>query len=75
MQKEEWMPIDKDVPVAAPLTDMEICQTVCEQGQVIKVDDSNGDECVEENPPTNTEMRQALDILKRSVQHRSTIRV
>ncbi|GBM18563.1 hypothetical protein AVEN_100637-1, partial [Araneus ventricosus] len=67
MQKEEyeeWMSIDEDIPVAATLTVLEICQA-------IKVDDSDGDECVEENPPTKTEIRQALDILKRGVQHRS----
>ncbi|GBM68069.1 hypothetical protein AVEN_147193-1 [Araneus ventricosus] len=66
------MSIDKDIPVAATLTDLEICQAVCEQDQAIKVDDSGGDECVEENPPMNAEMRQALDILKCDVQHRST---
>ncbi|GBO40042.1 hypothetical protein AVEN_218361-1, partial [Araneus ventricosus] len=68
----EWMSIDEDIPVAATLTDLEICQAVCEKDQAIKVDDSDGDKCVEENPPTNAEMRQALDILKRGVQHNST---
>ncbi|GBN32683.1 hypothetical protein AVEN_55927-1 [Araneus ventricosus] len=75
MQKEEyeeWMSIDEDVLVAATLTDLEICPAVCKQDQAMKVDDSDGDECVEESPPTNAEMRQALDILKRGVQHRST---
>ncbi|GBM86990.1 hypothetical protein AVEN_119906-1 [Araneus ventricosus] len=75
MQKEEyeeWTSIDKDIPVAATITELEICQAVCKQDQATKVDDSDGDECVEENPPTNAEMRQALDILKRGVQHRST---
>ncbi|GBN43351.1 hypothetical protein AVEN_143494-1 [Araneus ventricosus] len=75
MQKEEyevWMSIDEDIPVAATLTDLEICQAVCKQDQSIKVDDSDGGECVEENPQTNAEMRQALDILKRGVQHLST---
>ncbi|GBN23293.1 hypothetical protein AVEN_12444-2-1, partial [Araneus ventricosus] len=75
MQKkeyEEWMSIDEDIPVAAALTVLEIRKGVCEQDQAIKGDDSDGDECVEENPPTNAEMRQALDILKRGVQHRST---
>ncbi|GBM20746.1 hypothetical protein AVEN_105971-1 [Araneus ventricosus] len=66
------MSIDEDIPVAATLTDLDICQAVCDQDQAIKVDDSDWDECVEENYPTNAEMRQALDILKRSVQHRST---
>ncbi|GBM67004.1 hypothetical protein AVEN_107134-1 [Araneus ventricosus] len=61
-----------DIPVAATLTDLEIRQTVCEQDQAINVDHADGDECVEENPPTNAEMKQALDVLKRSVQHRST---
>ncbi|GBN52495.1 hypothetical protein AVEN_259691-1 [Araneus ventricosus] len=54
MQKEEyeeWMSIDDDIPVAATLTDLKI-------RQAIKVDDSDGDECIEENPPTIAEMRQ-----------------
>ncbi|GBL86408.1 hypothetical protein AVEN_164574-1 [Araneus ventricosus] len=75
MQKavyQEWMSFDGDIPVAATLTDLEICQAVCEQDQVIKVDDSYGDEWIEKNLPTKAEMRQALDILKCSVQHRST---
>ncbi|GBL86268.1 hypothetical protein AVEN_131995-1 [Araneus ventricosus] len=75
MQKEEyeeWMSIDEDIPLAATLTDLEIGQAVCKQDQAVKVGDSDEDECVEENPPTNAEMRQTLDILKRSVQHRST---
>ncbi|GBN83961.1 hypothetical protein AVEN_34205-1 [Araneus ventricosus] len=74
MQKEEceeWMSIDEDIPLPATITDLEICPTVCEQDQAIKFDDSDGDECVEETPPTNAEIMQALDILKRGVQHRS----
>ncbi|GBO02916.1 hypothetical protein AVEN_30095-1 [Araneus ventricosus] len=67
MQKEELMSIDEDIPVAATLTNLEICEAVCEQYQAIKVDDSDGDEYVEENPPMNAEMRHALDILKRGV--------
>ncbi|GBN31373.1 hypothetical protein AVEN_175073-1 [Araneus ventricosus] len=69
---EEWMSIDEDIPIAAILKDLEILQVVCEQDKAIKVDDSDEDECVEGNPPTNAEMREALDILKRGVQHRST---
>ncbi|GBO36563.1 hypothetical protein AVEN_170449-1 [Araneus ventricosus] len=70
MQKEEyeeWMTIDEDIQLAATLTDLVICQAVCERDQALKVDDSDGDECVEENPSTNVEMRQALYILKRSI--------
>ncbi|GBL95835.1 hypothetical protein AVEN_114119-1 [Araneus ventricosus] len=44
---EQWMSIDEDIPVAATLTDLEIYQA-------IKVDDSDGDECVVENPPMKT---------------------
>ncbi|GBO46540.1 hypothetical protein AVEN_70272-1, partial [Araneus ventricosus] len=70
---EEWMPIDEDISIAATLTDLEIYQGVyCEQNQAINVDDSDGDECVEEDSPTNVEMRQALDILNRGGQHLST---
>ncbi|GBO07181.1 hypothetical protein AVEN_143981-1, partial [Araneus ventricosus] len=69
---EEWMFIDEDIPETATLTDLEIFQSVCERDQAIKVDDSDGDDCIEKNPPTNAEMRQALDILKPGVQQRST---
>ncbi|GBN22784.1 hypothetical protein AVEN_74563-1 [Araneus ventricosus] len=71
MQKEEyeeWMSIEEDIPVAATITDLDIFS---KQNQAIRVDDPNGNECVEENLPTNAEMSQALDILKRGVQHRS----
>ncbi|GBM12028.1 hypothetical protein AVEN_256110-1 [Araneus ventricosus] len=67
---EKWMSIDEDIPVTATLTDLEICQACLLARPAIKVDDSDGDECVEENPPTNAEMRQVLDILKRGVQQR-----
>ncbi|GBN66131.1 hypothetical protein AVEN_215812-1 [Araneus ventricosus] len=73
MQKEEceeWMSIDEDIPAATTLTNLEICKAGCEQYQAIEVDDSDGDECVEEYPPTKAEMKQALDILKSGVQHR-----
>ncbi|GBO37388.1 hypothetical protein AVEN_248483-1 [Araneus ventricosus] len=66
------MSIDQDIPVAATLTDFEIFQAVCEQDQEINVNYSERDECIEENPPTNAEMRQPHDTLKRGVQHRST---
>ncbi|GBO18171.1 hypothetical protein AVEN_28223-1 [Araneus ventricosus] len=49
----EWMSIDDDIPVAAALTDLEIRQAVCKQDQAIEVDDSDWDQCVIENPPTN----------------------
>nr|GBO02992.1 hypothetical protein AVEN_102021-1 [Araneus ventricosus] len=70
MQEEEyevWISIDEDIPVAATLTSFEIWQAVCEQDQAINIDDFDEDECFEVNPPTNAEMRQALDILKRGV--------
>ncbi|GBN92224.1 hypothetical protein AVEN_247086-1 [Araneus ventricosus] len=69
---EEWLSIDKDIPETATLTDLEICQADCERDQAINVYDSYGDECVEENPPSNAKMRQALDILKPGVQQFST---
>ncbi|GBO11221.1 hypothetical protein AVEN_32119-1 [Araneus ventricosus] len=58
MLKEEyevWISIDEDIPVVATLTDLEILQAFYEQDQAINVYDSDGGECVEENPPTNTE--------------------
>ncbi|GBN86092.1 hypothetical protein AVEN_212150-1 [Araneus ventricosus] len=71
-QHEEWMFIDEDIPVIAILTDLQICHVVCEQDQAINIDDSEESKCVEVNPPTNTELMQTLDILKCSMQHRST---
>ncbi|GBL94154.1 hypothetical protein AVEN_163485-1 [Araneus ventricosus] len=70
MQKEEyeeWMCIDEDIPLAATLTDLEICQ--------VKVDDSDGCEWVEENPPTKAEMRQALGVQYRSTNFRKQYEV
>ncbi|GBO04342.1 hypothetical protein AVEN_77184-1 [Araneus ventricosus] len=61
---EEWISIEEDISVAATITDLEICRAVCEQDQAIKVDDSNGDECVEENPPTNAETKRASSFHK-----------
>ncbi|GBL86259.1 hypothetical protein AVEN_131987-1 [Araneus ventricosus] len=58
---EERMSIDEDIQIAATVIDFEICQAVCEQDQAINVNDSDRDECVEENPPTNDEMRQEFD--------------
>ncbi|GBO00307.1 hypothetical protein AVEN_88552-1 [Araneus ventricosus] len=75
MQKEEyeeWVSIDENIPVAATLTDLEICQAVCEQDQAIKVDDSDVDECDKEKSSMNAEIRQALHILELGVQHHST---
>ncbi|GBN10841.1 hypothetical protein AVEN_142871-1 [Araneus ventricosus] len=56
-ESEEWMPIDEDIPTAATLTYLEICQVVYEEDRVINVDAFDGDEWVEENPPTNAELR------------------
>ncbi|GBO14849.1 hypothetical protein AVEN_130543-1 [Araneus ventricosus] len=61
---EELLSIDEDIPETATLTDLEIFQSVCVQDQAIKVDDSDGHDCIEKTPLTNAEMRQALDILK-----------
>ncbi|GBN04362.1 hypothetical protein AVEN_123316-1 [Araneus ventricosus] len=75
MQKEEyeeWMSIGEDIPLVATIIDFEICKDVSEKDPAIKVEDSDGDECVEKNPPTNAEMRQALHNVKCGVQHRST---
>ncbi|GBN48595.1 hypothetical protein AVEN_223521-1 [Araneus ventricosus] len=66
---EEWLSIEEDIPETATLTDLEIYQAACEQDQAIKSDDSEGDDCIEESPPTNAKMMQAFDILKTGVQH------
>ncbi|GBO39776.1 hypothetical protein AVEN_139516-1 [Araneus ventricosus] len=69
-EHEEWNFIDEDIPVAATHEDLGFCQAVCEQDQEINFDDSDRNEWVEENPPTNTEMRQALNILKRGARRK-----
>ncbi|GBO27735.1 hypothetical protein AVEN_145248-1 [Araneus ventricosus] len=45
---EKWMSIHEDIPVVTTLTDVKICQVVCEYDQAINVDDSNRAEHVEE---------------------------
>ncbi|GBM73661.1 hypothetical protein AVEN_133834-1 [Araneus ventricosus] len=59
------MSIDEDIPVAVTQTGLEIWQAVCEKHHALNVDNSDGDECVEENTPTNAEIRQEFDIFKR----------
>lgn len=68
---EAWMVIDRDIPVAAKLTEAEILQTVCEETQNDDEDQEDDGITLNEKPPTNAEMRNALKILRRGVQHRS----
>ncbi|GBM14892.1 hypothetical protein AVEN_274746-1, partial [Araneus ventricosus] len=51
MLNVEWMSIEG--ALVSTLTDLEFCKADCEQEQalMINVDDSDGNECIEENSP------------------------
>lgn len=70
---EEWITIDQNVEVAAQLTDHDICEMVTTSESIRGEIEEN--ECEEyppmEKPPSNAQMRQALDVLRRGVQARS----
>jgi hypothetical protein len=71
---EDWMSIDENVQVAARLTDTDICQIVSQTDQESSEENEgeDGDEIVSsEKPPSASEMRQALKIIRLGVQYRS----
>ena len=67
---DEWMAIDENIQVAAKLTESDICQTVTQTGgESNDEEDSNIPKC--DKPPTASEMRDALQILRLGVQHKA----
>jgi len=79
MSKEEfenWLDIDNNVEVVATVTVSEICEAVANDKS--KLAEESESSCTSkegeilEAPPTNAQMREALQILRRCVQHRAT---
>jgi hypothetical protein len=79
MPKEEfenWLDIDNNGEVVATMTVSQICEAVAnDKPRLAEVSESNctsKEEEILEAPPTNAQMRVALQILRRGVQHRAT---
>jgi hypothetical protein len=79
MSKEEfenWLDIDNNAEVVATMTVSEICEAVAyNNSKLAEESESNctsKEEDILEAPPTNAQMREALLILRRGVQHRAT---
>jgi hypothetical protein len=79
MPKEEfenWLDIDNNAEVVATMTVSVICQAVSDDKS--KLAEESGSDCTSkeeeilEAPPTNAQMREALHILRRGVQHKAT---
>jgi len=79
MKKEEfenWLDIDINAEVVDKMTTSEMCQAVADDKfKLAEESESNctsKEEEILEVPPNNAEMREALRILRRGVQHRAT---
>jgi len=79
MSKEEfgnWLDIDDNAEVVATMTVSEICEAVAnDKSKLAEESESNctsKEEEILEAPPTNAQMREALQFLRRGVQHRAT---
>ena len=68
--------IDNNAEVVATMTVSEICEAVADgKSKLAEESESNctsKEEEILEAPPTNAQMREALQILRRGVQHRAT---
>jgi len=79
MSKEEfenWLDIDNNAEVVSTLTVSEICEAVANDKSTLAEESESNctskEEEILEAPPTNAQMREALQILRRGVQHRAT---
>jgi hypothetical protein len=79
VSKEEFencLDIDNNAEVVATMTVSEICEAVVNnKSKLAEESESNcmsKEEEILEAPPTNAQMREALQILHRGVQHRAT---
>jgi hypothetical protein len=73
---ENWLDIDNNAEVVATMTLSEICEAIAnDKSKLAEESESNctskGEEILEA-PPTNAQIRAALQILRRGVQHRAT---
>ena len=70
------MDIDNNAEVVATMTVSEICEAVAnDKSKLAEESESNctsKEEEILEAPPTNAQMREALQILRRGVQHTAT---
>jgi hypothetical protein len=67
--------IDNNAEVIAAMTLSEICEAVAKDKSKLEESESNctnKEEEILEAPPTNAQMREALQILCRRLQHRAT---
>jgi len=79
MSKEEfenWLDIDNNAEAVATMTVSEICEAVAsDKSKLAEESESNctsKEEEILEAPPTNAQMREALQILRCGVQHGAT---
>jgi len=79
MPKEEfenWLDIDNSAEVVATMTVSEICEAVANDKYKLAEESewncTGKKEEILETPPTNAQMREALQIFHRGVQHRAT---
>ena len=79
MSKEEfgnWLDIDNNAEVLATMTVSEIYEAVPNDKSTLAEESESNctskEEEILEAPPTNSQMREALQILRRGVQHRAT---
>jgi hypothetical protein len=79
MSKEEfnnWLDIDNNAQAVATMTVSEICEAVAnDKSKLAEENESNctsKEEDFLEAPPTNAQMREALQILRCGVQHTAT---
>jgi hypothetical protein len=79
MSKEEfenWLDIDNNTEVVATMTLSDICEAVANgKSKLAEESESNctsKEEEIFEAPPTNAQVREASQILRRGVQHRAT---
>lgn len=69
---EKWIAIDENIGVAENLTEDDICQIVQPSTSQVEAENEEEEDLETLQPPTNTEIRAALDVLRRAVQHKST---
>jgi hypothetical protein len=73
---ENWLDMDNNADVVATMTVSEICQAVADnKSKLAEESESNctsNEKETLEAPPTNAQMREALRILRRGVQHKAT---
>jgi hypothetical protein len=75
---ENWLNIDNNAEVVATMTMSAICQAVADDKSKLAEESESTSNCTSkeeetlEAPPTNAQMREALRILRRGVQHRAT---